>query len=98
MKALPVLALTAGLLVGCGKSVGEPCEVEGDGFTRRDPCVEMCLDFAITCPDGREVVPMQCAGVVCGEGGACPEGQTCTVIDSFAANARCVMDAVCAPE
>jgi len=95
MRALCAVMLTVGLF-GCGEEVGEPCEVEGDGFTRRDPCVEMCLEWAITCPDGREVTPMQCSGAVCGDGGECPDGQVCLAVDSVPANARCVRAEVCA--
>ncbi len=97
MTALMVVALSL-LAAGCGKSAGEPCEVTGDGFTRQDPCVEMCIEWAITCPDGREVTPNACSGVVCGEAGACPDGQICLQVDSFAQNARCVPERVCAAQ
>lgn len=94
------LLLCAALLAlsGCGKDTGEACEVTGDGFTRQDPCVEMCLEWAITCPDGRDVVPGECSGVLCAETGECPAGQSCLQIDSFAENSRCVRDAVCADD
>ena len=89
-------ALLGLLSTGCGKSAGEPCEVTGDVFTRQDPCVEMCIEWPITCPDGRQVTPGVCSGIACGETGACPEGQQCLQVDGFADNARCVPDAVCA--
>lgn len=93
MAGLAALTL---LLTGCGKSAGEPCEVTGDGFTRRDPCVEMCIEWAITCPDGREVTPNACSGAACGETGECPDDQICLQVDSFAINARCVPATFCA--
>jgi len=31
------------LLLGCDKPApGEACEVVGDGFTRQDPCADIC--------------------------------------------------------
>ncbi|MCA9528014.1 MAG: hypothetical protein KC549_17120 [Myxococcales bacterium] len=88
------LALTSTLL-GCEKLAGEPCEVSGDGFTRRDPCSQVCVDWAITCPDGREVTPDECAGLHCSVDEDCPEGLSCLQIDSVPANARCMRAEVC---
>jgi len=96
MRALLIVFAATGLW-GCGNAVGEACEVTGDGFTRRDPCTQMCLAWSITCPDGREVTPNECAGELCSAVEACPEGQVCLQVDSVPANARCVREAVCAP-
>jgi hypothetical protein len=89
-----LLALFVLALVGC-KDVGDACEVTGDGFSRRDPCAGACLNWSVRCPDGRELVPNECAGAVCGANGACPDEQICLQIDSFADNSRCVRAALC---
>lgn len=76
---------------------GEPCETTGDGFTKYDPCAEMCLGWEITCPNGLKVTPGVCSGVVCGTEGTCPAGQMCVQVDSFAQNSRCIPSSVCSP-
>jgi hypothetical protein len=93
MRAL-VCTLALWLLVGC-KDVGEPCEVTGDGFTRRDPCIQMCVDWEITCPDGRAVTPDECAGEGCAEDADCAAGLVCLQVDSVVANSRCMKADVC---
>jgi hypothetical protein len=95
MRWILLLFATLAFATGC-KKVGDDCEVTGDGFTRRDPCQEQCVDRAVVCPDGSEApAPDQCAGEVCGEGGDCPDGQICVQIDSFVENSRCMLAAVC---
>ena len=99
MKTLLLTTALALLsLAGC-KGVGDECEVTGDGFTRKDPCAALseniCLNWAITCPDGREITPNECAGAVCGADGACPDGQACVQIDAFPENSRCVKADLC---
>ncbi len=101
MRPLPTPLRRAGLLavallsLSACKDIGDACTVTGDGFTRRDPCGEVCLNWAITCPDGTERTPNECAGPVCGADGTCPAGQICLQIDSFADNSRCVMASIC---
>lgn len=90
-KLLPLIMLA---LVGC-KDVGDACEVTGNGFSRRDPCEGSCLNWTVTCPDGHEFTPNECAGALCAEDGVCPEGQVCFQVDSFPGNARCVRAAMC---
>src|SRR5690606_6308832 len=96
LRVLVAVALAL-LLVSCLKTgkVGEACVVTGDGFTRKDSCREMCVDWEITCPGAGTITPNVCAGEVCGAGGACPSGQECVQVDSFAANSRCMPVSVC---
>ena len=90
-----VAALVA--LAGCRPTgaVGAACVVTGDGFTRKDSCATMCVDWEITCPGAGTVTPDVCAGDLCGPGGACPAGLECVQIDSFADNSRCMPVSVC---
>lgn len=100
LVALVALVALSVALTGCRLKgqVGDPCEVDGDGFTRKDPCSTMCLDWEITCPSGEVVTPGVCAGEVCGVDGVCPDDQACLVVDSFVDNARCVPVEVCDPD
>ncbi len=97
-KTLPLLSglLSFNVILACLPSgeVGESCETTGDGFTRRDPCRELCVDWEIACEDGTRVNPMICAGELCEDTG-CPSGFVCMQIDSFADNSRCLPDDVC---
>lgn len=97
MRSMLLIALIALGALGCQKAVGDPCEVTGDGFTRRDPCAGMCVEQPITCDDGQVVPTGECAGEVCGAGGPCPDGQICVQVDSFPQNSRCMRAALCAP-
>ena len=97
MRALlPWAAALVLAAVGC-KDVGDRCEVSGDGFTRSDPCRKMCVEWEITCPDGRVVNPAQCAGDLCAEDADCEADQVCLQIDSVVANSRCMKASACAP-
>ncbi|MCB9681688.1 MAG: hypothetical protein H6733_09475 [Alphaproteobacteria bacterium] len=98
MSRLLVLSALLVTALGCDPlEVGEACQATGSGFTRQDPCAEMCVDWAITCPDGGTVTPDLCSGALCGTTGVCPAGQSCVQIDSFATNSRCLPDVVCGP-
>lgn len=98
-KILYLLAIVSLMLTTGCKDVGESCEVTGDGFTRKDPCAVMsdniCLNWEITCPDGRALTPDECAGDVCGARGVCPEDQVCLQVDGFVENSRCVRATLC---
>jgi len=93
-----VLALSL-IILSCrpiGKP-GEACTVTGDGFTRKDSCGTTCINWAITCPDGSQVEPNVCAGDYCADGGVCPDGFHCLVVDSVPDNARCLPVDSCTP-
>jgi len=97
-RLLSALFATAILLTASGcppLGVGEACTTSGDGFTKKDPCAESCVDWEITCPNGVTVVPDSCSGEVCGASGSCPSGQVCVQIDSFVQNSRCMAVEVC---
>lgn len=95
MRLLTCLVLLF-TLPACVRTVGEHCEVNGDGFTRRDPCEEMCIEWAITCPAGHSVTPDECSGPPCVTDDDCGDGLTCLQIDSVVANSRCMRAQVCA--
>ncbi len=94
MKTTLILAAFISLLGGC-KDVGDHCEVNGDGFSRADPCSKMCIEWEITCPGGQQVNPEQCSGGLCASDDDCESDQICLQIDSFADNSRCMMASVC---
>lgn len=96
MRIIAVIFALSALALGCEKTVGEFCEVSGDGFTRRDPCEHVCMNWELTCPDGQRITPNECAGAPCGQDGVCPDGLVCLQIDSVPANARCVAADLCA--
>ncbi len=91
-----LLLIAAALLgtAGC-KEVGARCEVSGDGFQRTDRCRHTCVNWEITCPDGRQLTPDECAGALCSDENPCPEDQRCLQIDSFESNSRCMKANVC---
>lgn len=95
--ALTFMFATLGSGMACfpDGEVGDACVVTGDGFTRKDPCVDFCINWEITCPSGATLVPDSCSGPVCGLSGSCPSGQVCLQVDSFAQNSRCMDAAVC---
>jgi hypothetical protein len=96
---LAALALSALVFISCkplGKP-GEACTATGDGFTRKDSCETMCVNWELTCPSGRQVTPHMCAGPVCGGGEACPSGFQCLQVDSVPSNARCMPVELCSP-
>lgn len=96
MRAFACLALLLAF-PACTRTVGERCEVSGDGFTRRDPCEETCVNWAITCDGGHAVTPDECAGTLCARDADCGEGLICQQIDSVPANSRCMRAVVCQP-
>jgi len=88
------LFLLLTMLLACDKAVpGEPCEVSGDGFSRKDPCVTTCLDYDITCPDGSSVTPDVCSGAECSDQDPCPTGWTCAETGSVSWS--CVPEDIC---
>ncbi|TNF33004.1 MAG: hypothetical protein EP329_08995 [Deltaproteobacteria bacterium] len=74
---------------------GDACTVTGDGFTRKDSCATMCVNWEVTCPSGVTVTPDVCAGEVCAASGSCGDGFTCMMVDSVPGNARCMPVEVC---
>lgn len=98
LRSIAAIALAVLLFASCRPTgqVGEACTVTGDGFTRKDSCATMCVNWEITCPSGGAITPDVCSGAVCGQGGACPSGQECVQIDSVPANSRCMPVAICA--
>lgn len=92
LAALAVIALAACRPVG---QPGDACTVTGDGFTRKDSCATMCVNWEVTCPSGAIVTPDVCAGELCAGGAGCPSGFACHAVDSVPANARCLPVEVC---
>ena len=88
--ALPVLG-------ACGRRAGSPCEIEGSGFTARDPCAHKCLErWTVSCPGDNDVRPALCSGGETCEPGTCPRGQACySFEDPFDEVSYCVPLEVC---
>ena len=81
-RSLVVLALFA--LTACDPNLrgGAPCEVTGDGFTRRDPCEFTCVEWDVTCADGTTIVPDVCSTQDCtADASVCPIGTACAAIN-----------------
>lgn len=95
---LAMFAAAALLTLAACQPVGQPgdaCTVTGDGFTRKDSCATMCVNWEVTCPSGVTVTPDVCAGDLCAASGSCAAGYTCMVVDSVPDNARCLPIEVC---
>jgi hypothetical protein len=81
-------------LTGCpSPGPGEPCEVAGDGFTRRDPCESTCVEWEVTCPDASKVTPGVCTDGGCSTNADCAEGWFCASIN--ATDSECLPASVC---
>lgn len=94
MKRLMTHTVALLCLLGCERlSAGEPCEAEGDGFTRTDPCAETCVEWAVTCPDGTASVPDVCSDGPCSTDADCDAGFLC--LDINATDAECLPESVC---
>ena len=87
------LAATLTLTACVGLDAGKACETEGDGFTRVDPCAETCVDWAVTCPSGDEVVPDVCSAGPCASDDDCDKDYICVQIDMT--DSECLPDAMC---
>lgn len=73
-------ALTA--LIACDPpGVGEACDATGEGFTRKDPCANTCVEWEVQCPGGALVTPGVCSGPTCSEAAPCGDGFVCVPID-----------------
>lgn len=85
------------LLTACGKPVGAPCKITGDGFHARHDCATKCLSrWSVTCPDGARIMPNVCAGQSSCEPGSCPDGQLCYHFDDpFEERSYCIPRSVC---
>lgn len=77
IRAMLAVAVTAFAANCGGPAPGEACEATGDGFTRRDPCAHTCIEWAVDCADGSEVVPQVCSAGECGDDADCPAGFAC---------------------
>jgi len=100
MRQLAVALLAAALVLPLAACVpvgqpGDACTVTGDGFTRKDSCATMCVNWEVTCPSGATVTPDVCAGDLCAASGTCPAGFACMVVDSVPDNARCLPIELC---
>jgi hypothetical protein len=82
VRALLTVAVTALSLQCGGPDPGEACEATGDGFTRRDPCSETCVEWAVPCADGSEVTPSVCSAGECDSDSDCPSGFACGQVGS----------------
>jgi hypothetical protein len=91
------LACIGVLLAACGKPVGAPCKITGDGFHARHDCATKCLSrWSVTCPDGSRITPNVCAGRSTCQPGSCPAGQLCYHFDDpFEKRSYCIPDDVC---
>ena len=86
LLVLSVLALTA-----CPLDPGDPCDAEGSGFTRTDPCGTQCIEWDVLCADGSTAVPNVCAGSSCTNNpAACANGWGCVQVNAT--------DSVCLPQ
>lgn len=91
---LLLAALLALPLTGCDNPApGEACEVSGDGFTRQDPCADTCVEWAVTCPDGAEVIPGVCSDGACSTDADCGSGWFCAEINMT--DSECLPEDVC---
>lgn len=96
--ALALFAAVALFSLAACPPTGEPgdaCTVTGEGFSRRDSCRTMCVNWEVTCPSGATITPHVCAGDLCAASGSCGAGFTCMVVDSVPGNARCLPVEVC---
>ncbi len=96
---LIVAALTlAACSLACGeeRSAGEACKASGDGFTRRDDCEHTCVDWEVTCPDDKVVVPKRCSAGTCTSGESCSKGFHC--LDVGVVEKECLPVTVCAED
>ena len=84
-------------VTGCGKGVGESCEIVGSGFHASDECADKCLSrWTVTCPDGVDISPKVCAGQQGCNPGGCPDGQVCYHFnDPFDKVSYCVPTTLC---
>ena len=82
------------LVLGCDKpEPGEACEVTGDGFTRKDPCVFSCVEWEVACADGSSVTPGVCSGPECSSDADCFEGFACAPTGSVTSS--CLPEDLC---
>lgn len=88
-RLLLLVALT--LLTACPLDPGDPCDAEGSGFTRTDPCSTQCVEWDVLCADGSTAVPNVCAGSPCTNNpNACANGWGCVQVNAT--------DSVCLPQ
>ncbi len=82
LNTIVIVASAFGVVAGCGKAVGEPCETKGSGFTASHSCKTKCIDrWGVRCPSDQIVRPGVCAGESECEVGQCPAGQACYHFD-----------------
>lgn len=86
-------------LLGCGDSIGTPCQHGQGTFGLTDPCATKCLGLSsMACPDGRHIKAAVCAGTHGCTPGSCPDGQLCYAYpDPFTDHSYCVPEDVCGP-
>ena len=103
MLKAALLLMSAGLWAGCCPSnIGQSCGLAAaptvDPDDAPEPCDEICVVTAVSCPDGRVTFPQQCSGPKCSGPGDCDSGQLCLQVGEAPEDKRCMLSSVCSGE